>query len=486
MKFDILNFFKKYAVLIIISLLFLAAASFIDKTLAVSLFFSLFLASLGLFLISKVKDKKQRKIMSVIFLIVFAAHLALAFFIYYANFQPFSEGHGDYSEYHIMAEVISERLKQGNFSLQNLPLDFGASHYYPVLIAYVYAFVIPKMIIGQIFNTFILALTILILYLIVLELGRSAREAFWVSIISGFYPSLAFFSAIMLKDIVVVFFFAVSLFFILKLIKQFNWLNFLALYTALFGLTHFRFYVAYALVASFVICWIFFSNLELKKRLGYGFLMILLFGFLPQITGIGEGYMGSNSVKRYFNLRAIQYYREAVYVPEDIKDNVAELEKELRLENRKQLIPAGIKSEDTGDRNWGEDSSIQIAANVNSPIGFIKNSFLSFLNVLLGPYLWQIKKVKHLYVLPEIIPWYVIIFFVALGVVKSIKKHYKLILPLLIFSLVLLGGFSLFITNFGVFTRIRIPAFLALLLLLPFGFEKLKSIKIPFLEKNFI
>src|SRR3989344_3403890 len=215
-QFNVINFFGKYAKLIMVSGLILAAFSFIDKTLVISMLFCFFLASLALFSINKVKDGEQKRILSVIFLIAFATHLALAFFIYYANFQPFSEGHGDYNDYHIMASVIAQRVKQGNFSLQNLPLNFGASHYYPVVIAYLYAFTIPNMLMGQILNTFMVALTVLLSYLIVLELGRSRREAFWVSMVANAYPSLAFFSALMLKDVFVVFFCVLSMFFVIK------------------------------------------------------------------------------------------------------------------------------------------------------------------------------------------------------------------------------------------------------------------------------
>lgn len=475
-----LGFFSKYSKIIIIGGIILAVLFFISNVAATGILFALFLFAVGMFIIQRQKNKKQARIMASIFSIVFLIHLLLAFFVYYANFQPFSGGQGDYNDYHIVAKVISERVVQGNFSLQKFDLPFGVSHYYPVIIGYIYAFTVPEMLIGQVFNAFVLALAILISYLLVIEIGRSEREAFWVSLIINFYPSLSFFSAIMLKDILVVFFSLLSLLFVLKLIKQFSWPKFFILYAALFGLTHFRFYVAYALMAALGISWILFSNLEFKKRFAYGFIMFLFLGLLPQITGIGEGYFAMNSVKRFFNVKTMNYYREVVYV---------EGYKQAREERKQEDISLIIPPEPTPvqnsgeDRTWGEDSSVIIKTGTGNPVDFVKNSIISFFYTLLGPFPWQLKQLKHLFVLPEVIPWYFALFVTIFGIVKSIRGQYKLILPLLLFSFFLLLGLSFFITNFGILTRIRIPAFLVLLCLLPFGFEKLKSIKVPFLEK---
>lgn len=480
MIIEILTFFEKHSKPVIIGLLILGATVFIDRTLAVGLMFSFFLVALTLFIVNKKMIKEQKRIIFLIFLIAFVSHFALALCIYYLNFQPFSEGHGDYNDYHLMAKTIAERLKQGNFSLQNLPLTFGASHYYPVIIAYVYLFTLPSMLMGQIFNTWILSLTVVLVYFTVLELGRSQREAFWVSMLANLYPSLAFFGALMLKDVLIVFFSALSLLFAIKIIKKFSWTAFFLLYTGLFGLTHFRFYVAYALVAAFIITFGIFSALQFKKRLAYLLIMLFCFELLPQITGLGEGYFGVNSFARYLNINAFTYYREVIYAPE----GESHRQEIATPEPRKELIPAGIKEETTSKTPWGEDSSIVRAVNSKNPTEFIKNNMLAFLDVLLGPYLWQLTQPKHFLLLPEIISWYIILLFVGRGIIRSMKTQYKTIALILIFSLFVLGGFSLFITNFGVSVRIRIPVFLALLCFLPFGLEKLKTIKIPLLEKN--
>jgi len=455
------------------------------KVFVISILFSILLLAIGLFFIQKQNDGNKKKVATLIFLIAFLSHLLFAFFIYYTDFQPFSGGKGDYTDYHIMANAVSERVRDGNFSLQNFQLPFGVSHYYPVIIGYIYAITVPEMIIGQIFNAFVLAMTIMLVYLLVLEIGRSSREGFWVSMIANIYPSFAFFSGIMIKDVMVVFFSILSLLYTIKIINNFSWYKFFILYCALFGLTHFRFYVAYALMATLGICWILFSNLKISKRIGYGLIMFVLLGLLPQITGVDEGYFAAKSVGRYINIKTFQYYREVAYLPNYIKNKADDIVDSFKPEPKNQIIPAGTIDQDNEDRNWGEDSSIVIRTGLNSPRLFVKNTILAFLNMLLGPFPWQILYLKHLFVVPEIIYWYFILFFVIFGVLKHFKVYFVKILPVLLFSLFLLVGFSFFITNFGILTRIRIPAFLSLMCLLPLGFSVLNNIKVPFFEKYF-
>ena len=74
--------------------------------------------------------------------------------------------------------------------------------------------------------------------------------------------------------------------------------------------------------------------------------------------------------------------------------------------------------------------------------------------------------------------WYALFFFIAKGVFAA-HKRWRTILPVLFFGIGLLGLLSLFLaSNFGVYMRIRIPAFLALFALLPFGLEQLTKGKI--------
>ncbi len=107
---NIIDFSRKNQKLIIYSSLILAAASLFDKLLFAAFIFIAFLFALTFYFI------KNKKVLCWLFLVAFLVHLSAAFFIYYFNFEPFG-GAGDYIEYNLTAQKLSENIRQGNFSL---------------------------------------------------------------------------------------------------------------------------------------------------------------------------------------------------------------------------------------------------------------------------------------------------------------------------------------------------------------------------------
>lgn len=488
---DFLKIVLKYKNFAIISCFVLAVSSFLSRELAIGLIFVAFLAAVGIFFINKIKDEKQKKILGTLFLIVFLLHALAVFFVYYTNFQPFSGGRGDFIYYNLDAQKISERIHQGNFSINGL----STSHFYPVIVGYLYAFTTPKILIGELFNAWMVSLIAVLIYLTVREVGRSEKEGFIIGLIVAVYPSLAFYSSLLLKEAITILFVTIALLMSLKIIKEFSWKKFVIFYLASVGVFHFRFYIGYALVLAFIISWFFLSNMQIKKRAAYGIIMLLLMGFLPQISIVGvwsSGYFGIRNFTSFLNPDTITYYRETVYaptIPETPQPGSdfapTNLETPQSGSGKDEVIkPALIEIEKTGTGD-GRESSTTIKTGLENPITFLINTTLSFIFSLLGPYPWQLKKLSQLLVLPEIVPWYIFLFFIIKGVFKNIKKEYKVMLPLLFFSILVIGSLCLFMTNFGITTRIRMPAILALLCLLPFGLKSLNNIKIPFLE-NYI
>ena len=237
----------------------------------------------------------------------------------------------------------------------------------------------------------------------------------------------------------------------LKLIKNFIWRNFLIFYIILGTLIHFRLYTGFVLLFTFIFCWLLLSKLNLRKKIIYGIIIILFLGFLPQISGYG--YYGISTIKYYFNPERITYYREVVYVPS--------------TEIPSTKFPS-VKTQSTDISSIGKNSTIKVETNFEHPLKFLGNFLESYIYVLLGPFPWQMKYSRHYFALFETIPWYFLFFFIIKGTTESIKK-YRSTLPLIIFSLGTLGILALFVPNFGIITRIRIPSFIALLCLLPFG-----------------
>ncbi|MEK7080242.1 MAG: glycosyltransferase family 39 protein, partial [Patescibacteria group bacterium] len=299
--------FKKILQIIVLSCLFLAIVSLFDKTLAVSIMFIVFLTATTFLILKKTGFKT--KTIYILFLIAFSIHLGTVFFIHYTGFQPFSGGAGDYSEYDVIARQISERIIQGNFSLQGI--EYG--HFYPVIIGYIYTLTLPQAFIGQIFNAWLVALLVIFIYLIVLEIGGSKKDALLAGLVVSIYPSLLFFGSLLLKDVLVGLLALIVLFLIFKVLKDFSWPKFLIFYIFLGALIHFRIYIGFAAIITFVVCWFIFSNIKIKKRLIYGILFIFLLGFLPNYSGgqgAGQGYYGTNVLKVLLNPGTITQYRE--------------------------------------------------------------------------------------------------------------------------------------------------------------------------------
>jgi len=459
--------YQKFIIYAVLCLAIIFFISFFDKTLAVGLIFISFLSALTFLIINR--NKEQAKILGLLFLIAILIHLAAVLFIYYANFQPFSGGGGDYTHYNFTAQEIATRIRQGNFSLQGI----GIGHYYPVIVGYIYAFTMPEMLIGQLFNAWLVALCVIFVYLIVQEIGGSKKQGFLVGLIVTVYPSLLFYGSLLLKDALAVLLCIIGLLLMLKLIRRFFWSKFLLFYIVLGCSIHFRFYVGYALLLCFILCWLMFSNLKVKKRLVYAVLIIFVLGFLPEIA-TGQGYYGRKFLKQFLNRERITYYREIVYAP------IAQPSPAEPAEPAESAEPAE-PAELAELAPIGPGSSVVVETGFENPFTFLKNSAISFTYSLFGPFPWQMKHLRHLFVLPEMIAWYFLFFFAIKGVVKSIRR-YRVILPLVIFSLLSLGVLSLFINNFGIITRIRMPVFISLVCLTPFGFKKLNNIKIPFIN----
>jgi 4-amino-4-deoxy-L-arabinose transferase-like glycosyltransferase len=403
-----------------------------------------------------VKVKVMNKGLFLLFSLIFLFHIIIVLFVYYANFQPFGNGLGDFVGYDQNAKIIYSRLHNGDFSVGGLE---STSHYYAVLLGYIYFFTAPSMLIGQLFNAWLSALISVLAYFIVIEIFGKNKYALLVGVIVALYPSLLFFGSLLLKDALITFLSLVAVLLIIKLIKNFSY-GFFAIFYLISGLIfHFRFYIGFAVIFTFVISWLIFYNFDIKKKFIYVLIFIALFGFLPQVFMIDRaGYWGNILFKQYLNQKTISYYRNVAYAPEP--QYVKEPEnKPSQLENNFS------ENQDTSG------STFNIDTNFKNPLNFIRGYSLSFVYSVLSPLPWQIKYKRQLYAFAETIPWYILLFFIIKGLIINFKRYYKKITPLLIFSFLILGNIALFINNFGIITRIRIPAVICLLCLLPFGIE---------------
>lgn len=445
-----------------------ALMGFFSIPLAVGLFLIVCLAAITLFGMQKsgVKDVN----LYVIFLIALAVHVGAVLFIYYSGF-GFGGG-ADFTGYHQNALDVLSRFRQGNFSLDGL----GLLNYYPVLIAVVYVAALPEVIVGNLFSAWLAALSVALVYAMVLEIGGTKKSATLAGLLMTFYPSYLYFGSVLLKDTAVIPLVIIGMLFLVRMLKRFSWPLFLVFFVTLTALIHLRFYVGYALLLTLTVSWPMMAGYHMKKRMAYWVAMVFLLGFSPLI--LGSGYYGSYHFKKFLNPDKITYFREVVYTPTSplASKPVEPVKSSSSVPNDAPLMlpaarPPASKLENQKPVLEGSGSTFVLEAGFNQgPVVFFKNSTQSFIYSLLGPFPWQLNNPRQAVALAEIIPWYLLIGAFFYQAVSFVRKHgiwellrfYKAGVPLVLFSILALGALSLFINNYGIIVRIRMPMFICL------------------------
>ncbi|MBI2644495.1 MAG: hypothetical protein HYW95_03250 [Candidatus Wildermuthbacteria bacterium] len=394
-----------------------------DPGLAIStILLALFAA--GSPLIARLLGIRFHKLVFQLFLFTLLFHFAIAAFLYYTQFTPFG-GVGDYILYHEVATQAAERMREGNFSMQGL----DTSHYYPFVIGAVYALTIPAEMIGNTVSVGLAAITALLIYAVVLKMGGKEKMAFWISIFTtSFYPSYVYYGSLLLKDTLVIPLVLLGVLLMMNLMERFSVKGFIGFCLILIALFPLRIYVGFAMLFTFIISWVLFSKVHLIKKiiLGAGVLYLVL--FIPSFSGHTFG--GFDVLQTYMSESWVSYYRQDAYV--------------------------------------GSGSTVEAADIFGGPSQFIRGLLGSFMVVLLGPLPWQVTAWRQMLGLGEVLLWYFALPFIALAFFTPLLKK-RMVFILVIFSILLFGVLSVYVSNMGIITRIRMPAFILLFSLLPFG-----------------
>lgn len=422
----------------------LGFASFFDLALAMAilLLVCLSVAAFWVFLKLGLKDKE----IYWLFLIILLIHLTVVIFIYYYHFYPFGGRDGDQSKYHLIASELSTKFRQGDFSIEGFNKIYNTKidvpNFYPIFVGILYALTTNSIIVGEAANVWFVALSIIFLYLIVKEIGGSKHSAFLIGLTAGVYPSYLYFSSLLLRDAIITCFSILSLLMIIKLVKSFSWAKIFILLLSIGAALHFRFYIGLVLLLTLFFSW-FFLKLNLKQKIGYGLIVLVLLGFVPQIFA-RQGYFGIDFFKKFLKLETVMLLREAAEEP--------------NADGPNEFIDAG-------------GSSAIVRTGFDNPVGFAKNSLESALYVFVGPLPWHVRYSRQLFAFLETIPWYFLLFFIIKGGIYYYKRQEssKAILPLIIFAAGLFLVLGVFIDNFGTYMRLRIPAYMALLALADFS-----------------
>lgn len=228
------------------------------------------------------------------------------------------------------------------------------------------------------------------------------------------FPSFVIWSGQLLKDGLIVFLLVSAMILTMRLREKFTYSTLGLLILALFGVMSLRFYIFYmvvvAVVGSFVIG-LSKSNTSILFRL----LLIVLLGVA--LTYFGPGERMSVELTTFGNLERIQQSK-------------SDLSKRANSGYGEEL-----------------DVSTTEGALAALPVGFF---YLMF-----APIPWEATNLRQAITIPEVILWWMLIPFIIVGLLYTVKNKPRSALPILVFSLLVTLAYSLFQGNVGTAYRQR-------------------------------
>lgn len=287
----------------------------------------------------------------------------------------------------------------------------------------------------QLFNAVIGAATAVLIFRIAHQIFDNIRVARIAALFVAFYPSLVLWSSQGLKDGLIVFLLAVSMFATLKVGEKFTYKYFALLLASVLGLLTLRFYIFYmvmaAIVGSFAIGLRAFSAQSFMRQ----FAVIILIGL--SLTYFGVTRFAGKQLEVYGSLKEVQRSRS----------------------DASQSAKSGF--------NEDVDVSTTSGAIAAIPIGLIY--------LLFAPLPWQLASLRQMITLPEMILWWSSFPLLVLGLWFTIKYRLRQVSPILLFTTLLTLGYSVFQGNVGTAYRQRAQLLVFYFIFVAVGFVLFKE-----------
>lgn len=338
----------------------------------------------------------------------------------YGGLYPLASGADDITYWNLSQDIYN-----------GVPIAYVSNSYPFVLAAFFHFTGGPNLLVGQLLNAVVGAVSVGIGVLIVEELARNQpsrkvrrRALAWSGALLTFYPSLLWYSTQLVKDPILVMLGMAALYFQICFLRRANpqWIAGWLLATG--GLYFFRPYAAIALALS-----LFFFVVRFNRR--WLIPSLILVGVVP--LGLGMGPFGWRYIAPLLDTSNISAFREQQY--------------------------------SVGG------SSAGITINYSNPLTFLATYSYSFATAMFGPFPWQISAAGQIIALPEAIGMW-LLSPLWVGALRDLWRQRKnrdrdghRDLLLMLFSLVLVGSVALFSDNIGANTRLRLLPWSAFLLL---------------------
>jgi hypothetical protein len=281
------------------------------------------------------------------------------------------------------------------------------------LIGFLYLICGRNMLAGQFFCAVIGAATAPMVYVCSYQIFHNERVGKITAILVALFPAFIVWSSLMLKDGIIIFMLVLAMTMTLKLQKKFSYTSLILLTFSLFGILAFRFYIFYvvgvAVAGSFII-----GSGSSMKAIIRGFVILLALGAI--LTYIGALQSATSNFEKYGSLERVQA-------------------------SRQDYARSGS--------GYGED------LNVSTPMGALAAMPVGFTYLMLAPFPWEISNLRQAITLPEMLLWWILIPILLSGLWFTLKTKLRNAIPILLFSLMLTLGYSVFQGNVGTAYRQR-------------------------------
>lgn len=324
------------------------------------------------------------------------------------GFYPLGSGHDDRYYWEAACSIL-----EGN-TPEALPNP------YPYVLAVLFFLTGRSLLIGKLLNVIAGSLVVYYGVLIARELAVQSRYTYrdlrhpanLAGFFLTFYPSSVFYSTQLLRDSLLLLFGMLALYWGIRLVKGSQglgcWIKFAI---ALLLLLAFRPYAALVLATSFVLYLILHRP---RPLIVAG--LLLVSAFLPQLLGLG--WFGWDYIAPLADAERLSAFRKEVY------------------------------------SIGGSAAGVQL--DFSSLPRFLGTYALSFLIVMFGPFVWQVRSASLAIGLVESLPMLFLLPLWLSGFWKLIRRRLGPAEFLFLFSLLLIGAIALFSDNIGANTRLRL------------------------------
>jgi 4-amino-4-deoxy-L-arabinose transferase-like glycosyltransferase len=289
----------------------------------------------------------------------------------------------------------------------------------------------------QVINVTVGSVTVLIVYAIARHLFDVA-VARWAAIFMAFFPQTIFWSAGMYKDPAILLCIACCMYAVIRLREQLSFPLILLFVSSQLALMTLRFYIAYFVgLAAFATFVLMKRRSVIRTAATFSLLALAVFGAIT------------------FALRRETLENQMSYMT---------LER-LQTTREDQAM-------------WGRSGFGQ-EYDVSTPVGALATLPIGLVYLLFAPFPWAVSGLRQALVMPETLVWYGLMPAFIRGLSFGLKRHFRAIIPILVFAVSLTLAYALMQGNIGTAYRQRTQVTMFFFIFMAAGIVEKRRRRLP-------